>query len=311
MSRAGPRRTPAKESFTVRRLLHVILVCTAFVTALPSRSGAWGMEVHRLITGLALDGLPQPLARLYADRRAFVVEHSVDPDLWRTADVRGAMGPEEPNHFLNIDQLGEPPPYGGVPRDWNAFVARYGAEGADKAGRLPWRTTEMYDRLVNAFKSMTTGSPYGADNARYLSAIVAHYVEDAHQPLHVVENYDGQLSHQRGVHGRFETELPLRYWARLAHPRVRVRPVAEIKTFMFDVIVDSAAAAPAVLSADARAAVGLARNPDGRLVYDDAYYARFFDAVRPVLESRLRASVDDVASVLVAAWTAGGSPEVK
>ena len=78
----------------------------------------------------------------------------------------------------------------------------------NRAGRLPWRVVEMYDLLVAAFKAHGTGkAPYAAGNVRYLSAVIAHYLEDSNQPFHAVGNYDGQLTNQRGVHSRFETEL--------------------------------------------------------------------------------------------------------
>ena len=84
----------------------------------------------------------------------------------------------------------------------------YGLERANKMGRLPWRIEEIYRLLVTRFREVGKGTPaYAADNARYLAAVLAHYVEDAHQPFHAVLNYDGQLTGQRGIHSRFETEL--------------------------------------------------------------------------------------------------------
>jgi hypothetical protein len=274
----------------------------------PVASQAWGMAVHRLITGLAVDGLPLPLRQMYSPHRAFMVEHSVDPDEWRVVGLRGDLGPEDPNHFLDIDALDEPPPFTGVPRDWNAYVARYGPEKVEKMGRLPWRTTEIYGRLVDAFKAMGTGSVYGADNSRYVSAVLAHYIEDTFQPMHAAENYDGQLTGQRGLHSRFETELPVRYWSRLAHPPVQVQPVTDIKAFAFSSIVESNALVAQILDADKHAAEHLKKDANGRLVYVDQYYATMYRALGPMLERRLSQTTNAVASVIVAAWTEAGKP---
>lgn len=194
----------------MRTAVRASLVLAVIIALWPVAPDAWGLDVHRLVTGRALDGLPAPLRQFYAGRRAFVVEHSVEPDLWRvTKDLRGALGPEDPNHFLDIDDLDEPAPFTGVPRDWPAFLARYGETRANRAGRLPWRTVrEIYNRLVAAFKGVGSGTaPYAADNTRYLSAVIAHYIGDSFQPFHAVANYDGQLTNQRGIHSRFETEL--------------------------------------------------------------------------------------------------------
>ncbi|MEO8482580.1 MAG: hypothetical protein ABI634_10250 [Acidobacteriota bacterium] len=290
----------------MRRTLAVTLL--VIVACWPASSGAWGMQVHRLLTGLAIDGLPAPLRSLYASQRAFVVEHAVDPDLWRVVGLRGELGPEEPNHFLDIDALGEPAPFTGVPRDWDAYVARYGAAKAETFGRLPWRATEVYGRLVEAFKVMARGTSYGADNVRYLSAIMAHYVEDAHQPLHAAENYDGQLTNQRGVHSRFETELPLRNWSRIAHPPVQTKPIGDIKTFVFSTLVESNALVAPILAADRAAAAHLKKDANDRVIYDDGYYAGMYRDLRPLLQKRLADSTNGVASVLVAAWTEAGKP---
>ena len=37
-------------------------------------------------------------------------------------------------------------------------------------------------------------------NAVLFASTLAHYIQDAHQPLHVHNNYDGQLSGQTGLH---------------------------------------------------------------------------------------------------------------
>jgi hypothetical protein len=290
----------------MRRFAIVLLLCAAAIR--PAPVDAWGMQVHRLITGLAIDGLPLPLRALYTSQRAFVVEHAVDPDLWRVVGLRGDLGPEDPNHFLDIDALGEPPPFTGVPRDWDAYVARYGAEKAEKYGRLPWRATEVYGRLVEAFRTMGRGTAYGADNARYLSAILAHYVEDAHQPLHAAENYDGALTGQRGLHARFETELPLRVWSQLTHPPIEVGPIGDIKTFVFSTLTASNALVAPILAADKAAAAPLAHDANDRPIYDAGYYRVMDRSLRPLLQRRVAESANGVASVLVAAWTEAGKP---
>jgi hypothetical protein len=282
----------------------ILVVVLAALAARPAATRAWGLEVHRLITARAIDGLPEPLHARFASDRAFVVEHAVDPDLWRVVDLRGNLGTEAANHFLDIDALDEPAPYAGVPRDWKAFVARYGSRRASSAGRLPWRAADIYGRLVTAFKATGT-TPYAADDARYLSAVLAHYVEDAFQPLHTVANYDGQLTGQKGIHSRFETALTLRNWPGLKQTRVTVRPVPDVIAFMFTTITESAALAPAILAADERAAAGRPRTADGP-TYDDAYYAALLKDLRPVLETRLSAAADGVASLIVAAWQEGG-----
>ncbi len=285
----------------MRRLVAIAILVV--LACRPAPTGAWGVEVHRLITGRAIDALPAPLHDLYAPYRAFVVEHAVDPDEWRVVGLSGEMGPEDPNHFFEISVIGDPAPFSNVPRDWPSLVSRLGKERADKIGRLPYRIVDMYGRLVTYFKGITAGTAYAADNARYVSAVLAHYMEDANQPLHVAENYDGQLTNQRGLHSRFETQLPTRNWATLKQRPVQIHPVPDIEAYVFENIIKSDSYVQAVLDADKRASEGLARDANGRLVYDDGFYARFLRETRPLLEDRLSSSADAVASVIVAAWT--------
>jgi alkylated DNA nucleotide flippase Atl1 len=267
---------------------------------IPVPTGAWGMEVHRFLMKRAIDGLPQEVKPFYTTQREFIAEHVVDPDLWRVVDLMGQRGVEEPNHFLDIDGLDEPRPFTNVPRDWDAYVARYGAERANRMGRLPWRIEEIYGKLVKAFQEIAT-RPYAADNARYLSAVLAHYLQDAHQPFHAVMNYDGQLTNQRGIHSRFETELVLRNLTNLKQGPVEIRPIGNIRDFAFQTIITSESLVHGVLDADLKARTG-------RELYDDGYFAALLAGARPTLERRLNESVSATASVIVAAWTAAGKP---
>jgi hypothetical protein len=268
---------------------------------MPVGLSAWGMEVHRFVTTRAIDGLPPELKPFYTARRAFISEHAVDPDLWRIVGLKNDKGEEDPNHFLDMDGLDEPRPFTNVPRDWDAYVKRYGPERANRNGRLPWRTEEVYKLLVARFQDIAKGQPYAADNAAYLSAALMHYVQDAHVPFHAVTAYDGQATNQRGIHARFETDLVLRVRDTLTFAPVTIRPVSEIKAFIFDRLAESEALVDSILAAD-RAATA------GREFYDDGYFEVFAKGARPIVERRLSDAASSAASVIVAAWTEAGRP---
>ncbi len=283
----------------------VVAAVGVALLALQAGVSAWGMEVHRLITKRAIDGLPAEVKPFYQARADFIIEHSVDPDLWRVPDLSGELGNEEPNHFLDFDGFGDPAPFKNVPRDWKAVVQKYGADMANKNGRLPWRADEIYGKLVAAFTDLGKGTaPYAADNARYLSAILAHYVGDAHQPFHAVINYDGQATNQRGIHSRFETELVMRNKDRLTLTPVVITPIPDFRTFMFDTLIDDQPYVAQVLAADKKAT-------EGREFYDDAYYAEFAkNGGLALAEKRFSASASGIASVWVAAWEKAGKPKL-
>jgi hypothetical protein len=274
----------------------------ALLLAAPASVHAWGLEIHRQLTRRAIDGLPPELKPFFATQRDFIIEHSIDPDEWRVVGLSGALGEEGPNHQLDLDALDDPPPFRNVPREWNAFVAKYGAERANKAGRLPWRTQEISDRLVGMFKDIgKPTAPYAAENVGYLAAVLSHYLEDAMVPFHATANYDGQMTNQRGIHGRFETELPLRNASSLTLAPVTISHIGDVRDFVFDRLVESQSLVAPVLQADRRAAAG-------REVYDDAYYAAFAQGAKPILEKRMSEASSSVASAIVSAWEQAGKP---
>jgi hypothetical protein len=224
-----------------------------------------------------------------------VVEHSIDPDLWRTA----GFVEEPPRHFVDMDSYG-PYPFKELPHDYDAAVKRYGLEFVTRNGTLPWRTEEIYKQLVEAF---TQKAPYARENLKFFTAVISHYVADAHVPFHAALNYDGQLTGQRGIHSRFESDLFARYQSRLAlAPRVPER-VTSPRELVFDSLVASFSHVQTILDADKMAVAG-------KDVYDDAYYDVFFEKVRPILERRLSDSIGDVVGVITAAWIQAGRPAV-
>jgi hypothetical protein len=280
----------------VIRRLAAVAVVAALIGAVPV--GAWGGAGHRLILDRAIQLLPPELRAAFDAERASLAEHASDPDLWRIA----GFDDEAPRHFLDIDAYG-PPPFGALPRDLGAAIEKFGPETVTKNGLLPWRAAEMRGRLVRAFEAHRNGQRYGLSNAIYLTAVLAHYVADAHQPFHAVLNYDGQLTNQHGIHARFEDELPARFASRLTYTPAAPRPIVETRDAMFDALVSGAVLAEGLLAADLRAA-------EGRTAYDNGYYDIFFGAARPVLERRTSEAITAVAGVILGAWEQAGKPDL-
>ena len=264
------------------------------VVAAPAPADAWGFEAHKYILDRAIDLLPPEIRPYFVKYRAAIVEHAIDPDLWRNV---GFDADESPRHFLDMDAYG-PSPFTELPRDFEAAVKRYGREFVVKNGLLPWRTQEIHVKLVEAFTQKAT---YSRDNIKYFSAFLGHYLSDAQVPFHAALNHDGQLTGQWGIHSRFETETFERYRGSLD---VRQKPTVALKSardFAFDSLVASFSQVQAVLDAD-KAAVA------NRDLYDDEYFAAFFGTVKPILEQRLADSITAVASAIAAAWEDAGRP---
>jgi hypothetical protein len=268
----------------------------ALVLAAEAAPRAWGFEAHRAITAHALDLLPPELRPFFRRHRMMVVEHSIDPDLWRNAGFLD----EPPRHFLDIDAYGAPP-YDALPRDYETAVAKFGKEMVHKNGLLPWRLAEMHEKLVGAFRDHGRGRPFALENVKFFSAAVSHYVSDAHVPFHAVVNYDGQLTNQHGIHSRYESELFERFEEKL---RLRPSPTTvsgSIRDYTFDTLITSASLVPSILQADLEA-IG------NRDVYDGAYFRALFEKTRPTMERRVSESAAAVAALITRAWIDAGRP---
>jgi hypothetical protein len=281
----------------MRRIAAMAVVAVTGLTG-AAQVGAWGGGGHRLILDRAIQLLPPELRAAFDAERTTLLEHASDPDLWRVAGFEE----EAPRHFLDMDAYG-PAPFGALPRDLGAAIEKYGAETVTKNGLLPWRAAEIRGRLVRAFEAHGNGQRYGLGNAVYLSAVLAHYVADAHQPFHAVLNYDGQLTNQHGIHARFEDELPARFASRLTYAPAAPRPILETRDATFEALASGAMLVEGLLAADRRAA-------EGRTEYDNGYYEAFLTAAQPVLERRMSDAITAVAGIILGAWEQAGKPDL-
>lgn len=270
------------------------IVAAVLMLLVPRPADAWGFEAHKYIMNRAIDALPAEIRPFFEKYRVTIVEHSVDPDMWRTV---GWEAEEGPRHFVDMDAYG-PYPFTAVPRDYAEAVKQRGEEFVKKYGLLPWRAQEMQGKLAEAFLLKQT---YSRENIKLFSSVVAHYLSDAQVPFHAALNHDGQLTGQYGIHSRFESELFERYRDRLQPPARPLVKIDSVRDYAFDSLVRSFSHVQAVLDAD-KAAVA------GREIYDDGYFEAMFEKLKPVLEDRLAESITAVASAITTAWEQAGKP---
>jgi hypothetical protein len=267
---------------------------------LPSPALAWGFAAHKYIMRRAIDLLPAPIKPFFVEHRDEVVVRVTDPDLWRNVGWE-----DDPNHFVNFGapELG-PYPFTAFPREYGAALEKFGIAALRRLGMLPWREAEEFGNLRRAFEGFTKGNAYTTSDTVLFAAVASHYIQDAHQPLHASDNYDGQLTGQRGVHSRFERDLIERYESRLTVNPQPPASVASARDAAFDALLAGHQQVAPLLAAD-KEALG------SKDAYDDAYFEAFFQKVKPVLEERLGAAMTATASMIVSAWEQAGKPELK
>jgi hypothetical protein len=270
------------------------------LTLLPAPAFAWGVVGHRLIMARAIDLLPPELKPFFVKHRDEIVVRVVDPDTWRVAGW-----PENAHHFLDfgVPEYGKPP-FTELPRDYDAALQKFGRSTLERNGLLPWRLAEFFGQLRRGFEGFGRQSGFATTDVILFSASMSHYIQDAHQPFHGTDNYDGQLTGQRGIHARFETNLIERFQSRLTLNPAAPTPIANPRDESFRVLIDSYQLVDGILQADKKAVAG-------KDSFDDDYYEKLFAAVKPVIDRRISEAISATASLIMGAWEAAGRPTVK
>jgi hypothetical protein len=273
------------------------IALAATVLLLPSSASAWGFVGHRLIMSRAIDLLPADLKPFFTKNRDEIVARSIDPDLWRTAGWE-----DDPHHYLNfgVREFGADP-FTALPHEYGAAIEKFGMATLKRDGLLPWRLDEEFGNLSRAFDAAKRAPANAAQDVILFAPVAGHYIQDAHQPLHASNNYDGQLTGNLGVHARFERDLIERFQSRLVLTPARPRAMTNPREAAFETLLASYRLVETVLKADTEA-------NGGRNTYDDAYFEKFFAKAKPVLEQRLADAIAATAGLIIGAWEQAGRP---
>ena len=281
------------------RKASVVVVVGLIALAAPPPAAAWGTAAHRHIMARAIDLLPVELKPFFLQHKDELVMRVIDPDLFRVLGWE-----EDPNHFVNFGakELGEYP-FKELPREYGAAIEKFGMATLRRNGLLPWRQQEEFGNLRRAFEGFTRET-YGPSNAVLFAAVMSHYIQDAHQPLHASVNYDGQMTGNNGIHARFETALFERFQSRLTIRPAPPAPILNSRDAAFDALLSSYKLVDPILKADEAAR-------QGKETYDDEYFERLFTTVRPILEQRLGEAITATAGLIMGAWQQAGKPVLK
>ncbi len=188
---------------------------------------AWGRTGHDLSARVAAQIVSETTKRPFYKAHGFDLGYySNVPDLiWKkpaTYDV------EWTNHFMDLEIFDREIkkaieesrfPAKEDPFDLSraAFEAKFPAVPAS-AGRAFWRIREMEKRLQKTSELLKQKDILKEERHRLqlewliVAGTLGHYVSDLSQPLHVTENYDGQMTDQKGIHGHFEDNLVDELW---------------------------------------------------------------------------------------------------
>lgn len=251
----------------------------------------WGDEGHKLIAEKALHTLPSEM-KAFTPWFDFIITHSVDPDNRKKDDKT-----EGAKHYIDIDYYKE---YnkGNFQENIDSLSVMYGKDVVKSQGVLPWALQNTYHALVEAFRSHNT------EKTKVMMADLAHYVGDAHQPMHTTVNYNGQLSGQKGVHARYEINMVSKHYNELVANVIPgpIAPVKDVSKFAFNCIYESNLLLPVVMMADTAASD--VTNKD----YNEEYYRLLWFRTQYVTVGEMRNAAERLASLYYTAWLEAGTP---
>ncbi len=266
----------------------------------------WGFWGHRHINYYAVFTLPKEMLVFYKAHHEYIREQGPAPDRRRYIDPN-----EAPRHYIDLDRYGKYPNFN-IPRTWDSAYAMYGDQLYEH-GILPWTIERWYYKLVDAFRRQDASAIL-----RY-SADLGHYVADAHVPLHTTENYNGQLTGQRGIHALWESRIPETFGANY-NPFVGPAEYIEDPLEMaWTIILESHRRVDSVLMLERRATELC--NEGCKFVYSSrgsrqfrTYSRRFIEIYDSLLngmvERRYRQAIKRVGSYWYSAWVDAGKPDL-
>ncbi len=281
---------------------------------LPAKT--WGFWAHKRINRLAVFTLPPEMMVFYKKHIEFITEHAVDADKRRYASEDEAA-----RHFIDIDHYGTTPldtaaghlqkPFELMPRRWDEAVAKFSEDTLKAYGIVPWHTERMVYRLQKAFEERQV------QRILQVSADLGHYIGDGHVPLHTTENYNGQLTNQRGIHGFWESRIPELYGEEYDYWVGKAEYVQYPRDKIWDYIQESHYALDSVLLFERE--LNLQFEPDQKFcheskgnsvmqVYCEDYSEAYSHSLDGMVERRMRAAIISIGSLWYTAWVNAGSP---
>lgn len=249
----------------------------------------WGYVGHHIINyNTILSALPQmEFFTTWADSLA---AHASD------ADERKSWDPDEaPRHYIDIDNYPEFIATGTIPQDFDSVVAIHGYSFVIEQGILPWAIINTADSVEAAFENNDM------HKAMLKSADLGHYIADAHQPLHITRNYNGQYTNQYGVHSRYESNLIETFQDEIIYDGDSLQYIDNVPDFVFNMIYDNYQYVDSVLYADS-VAQAFAGNHNST-----AYYNKFWELAKNFTIGLFRKASYRIVCVIYTEWINSGN----
>ena len=226
----------------------------------------------------------------FEDWAGLLAAHASDADNRKSTDPT-----EGPKHYIDIDNYPEFNATGTIPQNFDLLVSLHGYSFVIDQGILPWAILNTVDSLQSAFEINDM------NKAMLLSADLGHYIADAHMPLHITKNYNGQYTDQYGVHFRYESDLIGRFQDQIIYGGDSLKYIDNLSDYVFNMIYENYEYVDSVLGADA-AATSFAGN-----YTSTTYYNKFWELSKNFTIELYKKASYKITCVIYTAWINAGA----
>jgi hypothetical protein len=273
---------------------------------------SWGIVGHERINRAAVMALPKPLQTFFYNHIDYITQESTVPDL-RKSVMQDKL--EGPRHYFDMENFGA---IDSFPKTMEAAKLKYDEKFLSKNGTLPWHIQDMMTKLTKAFKDKKR------TEILFIASDLAHYIGDAHMPLHTTDNHDGQNTNQKGIHALWESRLPELFVKDYNLYTAEGQYIEKIDKATWDIIFDTHSLVEPLLAADKQLRIAtpenkmyetdtegnLVKNKYNALLYSNDYATRFHIALNGMVEKQMKKAIVATASFWYTAWVNAGKPDL-
>ncbi len=214
------------------------------------------------------------------------------PDVWKGAD------PAEGNrHYIDLEPYGFPDLV--LDRENPGLLDPVTGTYSPSEGIAPWVIMDTLTDLTLAMEATNWTA------ATEIAAAMGHYVGDIHMPLHVTDNFDGQKTGNKGVHGRWESEMPRKIkhsrYIKKRKPEYLEDPWAAITNWL----ISAHQYITPIIDADTKAT----QYTDGDYTSQE-YFEMLWEETEDIFAGQRNRAAQDLASLWYTAWINAGQPPI-
>lgn len=289
-----------------RTVLTFSVIGIAFITL------SWGVFGHQHINNAAVMALPKSMQTFFYNHLDFITQESSIPDV-RKYVLRDKA--ENPRHYIDIENFGA---IDSIPLPFDVVKKKYDEKFLADNGILPWYIQETMTKLTKAFKDKNK------TEILFLAADLAHYIGDAHMPLHTSANHDGQLTNQKGIHSLWESRLPQMFGKNFNFYTGEAKYVDNVERATWDIIKDTHSFVEPLLLTDRKLRAtftaetlyekdekgNVVKSKYNEMVYSKEYMTQFYTALNGMVESQMKKAIVATTNFWYTAWVNAGKPNL-